>query len=143
MRQSPAKSTKTLLRQNLRLVKQLYPEIQTRNLIALRNLTVTLGNSVSGGDILSLDGTWYITHAGLLRIAARRRCRGIHTILQQTLCDPTVGRWVFKATVYKSDGSKAFVGYGDADPSNTSLAVRGAEMRVAETRAVNRALRKA
>ena len=72
MRQSPAKSTKTLLRQNLRLVKQLYPEIQTRNLIALRNLTVTLGNSVSGGDILSLDGTWYITHAGLLRIAARR-----------------------------------------------------------------------
>jgi hypothetical protein len=35
------------------------------------------------------------------------------------------------------------VGYGDADPSNVSSAVRGAEMRVAETRAVNRALRKA
>ena len=29
------------------------------------------------------------------------------------------------------------------DPSNTSPLVRGAEMRVAETRAVNRALRKA
>jgi hypothetical protein len=52
-------------------------------------------------------------------------------------------RWVFKATVYKSPSSKGFVGYGDADPSNTSLLVRGAEMRVAETRAVNRALRKA
>ena len=37
----------------------------------------------------------------------------------------------------------AFVGYGDADPSNVSPLVRGAEMRVAETRAVNRALRKA
>ena len=36
-----------------------------------------------------------------------------------------------------------FVGYGDADPSNGSPTVRGAEMRVAETRAVNRALRKA
>jgi hypothetical protein len=36
-----------------------------------------------------------------------------------------------------------FVGYGDADPSNVSSLVRGAEMRVAETRAVNRALRKA
>ena len=36
-----------------------------------------------------------------------------------------------------------FVGYGDADPSNVSPMVRGAEMRVAETRAVNRALRKA
>jgi hypothetical protein len=35
------------------------------------------------------------------------------------------------------------VGYGDADPSNVSTFVRGAEMRVAETRAVNRALRKA
>ena len=38
---------------------------------------------------------------------------------------------------------KGFVGYGDADPTNTSSLVRGAEMRVAETRAVNRALRKA
>jgi hypothetical protein len=50
---------------------------------------------------------------------------------------------VFKATVYKSPDSRGFVGYGDADPSNTSPLVRGAEMRVAETRAVNRALRKA
>jgi hypothetical protein len=54
-----------------------------------------------------------------------------------------VGRWVFKATVYKTPSSKGFVGYGDADPSNVSSLVRGAEMRVAETRAVNRALRKA
>jgi hypothetical protein len=35
------------------------------------------------------------------------------------------------------------MGYGDANPSNVSPLVRGAEMRVAETRAVNRALRKA
>jgi len=53
-----------------------------------------------------------------------------------------VGRWVFKATVHKSK-STSFVGYGDADPSNVSPLVHGAEMRVAETRAVNRALRKA
>ncbi len=52
-------------------------------------------------------------------------------------------RWVFKATVYNGSDSKGFVGYGDADPSNVSPLVRGAEMRVAETRAVNRALRKA
>src|SRR5207248_7191456 len=36
-----------------------------------------------------------------------------------------------------------FVGYGDANPSNVSILVQGAEMRIAETRAVNRALRKA
>jgi hypothetical protein len=35
------------------------------------------------------------------------------------------------------------VGYGDADPSNVSFLVQGAEMRIAETRAVNRARRKA
>jgi hypothetical protein len=48
-----------------------------------------------------------------------------------------------KATVYPSKTSTGFIGYGDADPSNVSFLVRGAEMRVAETRAVNRALRKA
>jgi hypothetical protein len=45
--------------------------------------------------------------------------------------------------VFKSRLCRGFVGYGDADPSNVSFLVHGAEMRVAETRAVNRALRKA
>jgi len=54
-----------------------------------------------------------------------------------------LGRWVFKAVVYKAPGSKGFIGYGDADPSNVSTLMQGAEMRIAETRAVNRALRKA
>jgi hypothetical protein len=58
-------------------------------------------------------------------------------ILKVVLC------WVFRATVYKSRKSRGFVGYGDAYPSNTAPAVRGAELRVAETRAINRALRKA
>ena len=57
--------------------------------------------------------------------------------------DPPRSRWVFRAIVFKSKACKGFVGYGDADPSNVSALVRGAEMRVAETRAVNRALRKA
>src|SRR6202008_4994065 len=57
--------------------------------------------------------------------------------------DPLAGRWVFKATVFKSPSSMVLVGYGDADPSNVSSLVRGAELRIAETRAVNRALRKA
>jgi hypothetical protein len=63
--------------------------------------------------------------------------------LQKELTDAAANRWIFKATVYKTTGSKGFVGYGDANPANVSPLVRGAEMRVAETRAVNRALRKA
>jgi hypothetical protein len=58
-------------------------------------------------------------------------------------CNSGMNRWVFKATVFNKPASKGFVGYGDADPSNVSSLVHGAEMRVAETRAVNRALRKA
>jgi len=84
-----------------------------------------------------------VTHSGLLQLASRKGCHGITTILQERLSDVGAGRWVFKATVYKSPGSKGFVGYGDADPSNVSLMVHGAELRIAETRAVNRALRKA
>jgi hypothetical protein len=59
------------------------------------------------------------------------------------LTDQAASRFAFRATVFTSPTCKGFEGYGDADPSNVSLFVRGAEMRVAETRAVNRALRKA
>src|SRR5437016_6095310 len=97
---------------------------------------------VQNGDLIMLDGSWYVTHSGLLRIAQRRRCSGIKTELAESVSNPRESRWVFKATVFKSE-SQYFVGYGDADPSNVSPLVHGAEMRVAETRAVNRALRKA
>jgi len=109
----------------------------------LREMTMKFGFSLALGDFTYLDGSWYVTHAGLLRLASRRRCVGIE--VQQVLesCDQSIGRWVFRATVYKSRDSRGFVGYGDADPSNVSALVHGAEMRVAETRAVNRALRKA
>jgi hypothetical protein len=69
-------------------------------------------------------------------------CRFTGT-LDKGICDAAANRWAFQATVYKSQGCKGFTGFGDADPSNVSRMVRGAEMRVAETRAVNRALRKA
>ncbi len=64
-----------LVRQNLRLVKLLYPTMPRVGLVALRDLTKGLRLSVSHGDILCIDGKWYVTHAGLLRIALRRRCR--------------------------------------------------------------------
>lgn len=139
----PKANTSNQVRQNLRVVKQLYPALAETNLRGLRDLTETLCLSVAKGELLCIDGRWYVTHAGLLCIAHRRRCQGIRTSLQERQCDPLARRWVFKATVYKYPGAKGFVGYGDADPSNTSSLVRGAELRVAETRAVNRALRKA
>jgi len=101
------------------------------------------GLSVVLGDLIYFGNGWYTTHPGLLRLAHRRRCAGIRVHPISEFCDAHANRWVFKATVFRSSRCKGFVGYGDADPSNVSALVRGAEMRVAETRAVNRALRKA
>jgi hypothetical protein len=133
----------SLVRQNLRLVKKVYPDLTKRELWTLRDLTRALGLRLSSGEIRNIDGGWYVTHSGLLQIAQRRRCIGIRSHAQREFCDPGSSRWVFKATVFTRPCSKGFVGYGDAEPSNVSPLVRGAEMRVAETRAVNRALRKA
>jgi hypothetical protein len=98
---------------------------------------------VGAGDLIYLNNGWYVTHTGLVGLARRKRCSGIHVEAVDSLCDSGANRFVLKATVFPSKGSSGFVGYGDADPSNVSSLVRGAEMRVAETRAVNRALRKA
>ena len=130
-------------RSNARLARQLWGEPSRVALRGLRELTARYSLSVARGDLQFLDGRWYVTHAGLLRTAQRRRCHSIRTSLQKDVSDPIAGRWVFKATVYKTADSRGFVGYGDADPSNVFTLVRGAEMRMAETRAVARALRKA
>ena len=130
-------------RSNAKLARQLWGEPSRIALRTLRDLTFRYSLSVAAGDLQFLEGRWYVTHSALLRIADRRRCSGIKTAIQNRLSDAHANRWVFKATVYKDASSKGFAGYGDADPSNVSPLVRGAEMRVAETRAVNRALRKA
>jgi hypothetical protein len=138
------RDVKALTRKNLRLSRQKWAgKLSTQHLLALRSLTEDYGFSVAVGDLLFIDGSWYVTYAGLLRLAQRRHCAGIKVQQVHKFCDPVVGRWVFKATLYKRAGCQGFVGFGDADPSNVSSLVQGAEMRVAETRAVNRALRKA
>ena len=132
------------IRRELAAARKIWPQalrgIQSSQ---LEGLLRTYRFSVKRGDLQVLNGRWYATHVGLIALAARRHCCGVHTELVQEFCEQTSCRWTFKAIVYKSRTCKGFVGYGDADPSNVSPLVHGAEMRVAETRAVNRALRKA
>jgi hypothetical protein len=139
-----SKRNAKLARRNLRMAhvkwgNDLGPVLEQ----VLRTYSDELRVSVESGDLLLIERNWYVTHSGLLRLARRNRCFGIHVHPANQFCDPAASRWAFEATVYKSSKCKGFVGYGDADPSNVSSLVRGAEMRVAETRAVNRALRKA
>src|SRR5712692_4546482 len=92
-----------LLRQNVRLAKNLAAgQLVASALCGLRNLTVNFGFSIALGDLLYLDGRWYVTHGGLLRLARSNRCSAIHVRVVRELCDPAAGRWVFRATVYTS-----------------------------------------
>ena len=136
-------SLDNIFRSNLRHARIIWGELRTSAMRRLRDLSYAHALSVTAGDIQLLEGKWYVTHAGLLTIAGRSGCSAITTAIDHSASEPSIDRWVFKATVYKTSSSKGFVGYGDANPSNVSPLVRGAEMRVAETRAVNRALRKA
>ena len=128
---------------NLDLAQAIWGPLGRSEQQSLKELLGSYGFSIALGDLQCLNRGWYVTNAGLLRLAHRRHCAGIRVQQVYRYCDPAVGRWVFRATLYKKVKSHGFVGYGDADPSNVSSLVHGAEMRVAETRAVNRALRKA
>ena len=133
-----------LLRENLQFAHRLIAgTLPVRLAESLKALSQDFDFSLRRGELQLLNNSWYVTHTGLLRLARRKRCRGIHVEAVDSLCDPAANRFVLKAIVYPSKDSAGFVGYGDADPSNVSQLVRGAEMRIAETRAVNRALRKA
>ena len=137
-------ATHKLLRQNMSAARKAFGEaLASRTKAWLENLTREFSFSLKGGDLQIINSNWYVTHTGLIGLARRKRCSGIHVEAVDSLCDSAANRFVLKATVFPSKGSSGFVGYGDANPSNVSSLVRGAEMRVAETRAVNRALRKA
>src|ERR1035441_2792098 len=128
---------------NRQLAQRLWGALSSDAIQRLDDLTTRYKLSIASGELLLIAGNWYVTHAGLLGLATRKHCAGIHVSPCEDLCDVKGSHWAFVATVYKSETCRGFVGYGDADPFNVSPLVHGAEMRVAETRAVNRALRKA
>ena len=130
-------------RRDIKLARSIWGNLHTLLLNSLLELSRTCRLSVCSGDLLLIDGHWYVTHSGLLRLAARSHCSGIRVYPVKEFCEAAASRYAFRAVVYTSPESKGFVGFGDANPSNVSPLVHGAEMRVAETRAVNRALRKA
>ena len=137
-------STKRLVRHNRQYARNRWGSVLGRGALdALKAYGEQFHFSLANGDLLFLDNGWYVTHGGLTRLARRNHCVGIDVEPVPLFSDSATSKWIFKATVYRSRTCKGFVGYGDANPSNVSPLVRGAEMRVAETRAVNRALRKA
>ena|SRR5437016_14101563 len=100
------------IRLNIRLAKKLWGEISHSSLQNLVGLIEVHALSVASGDLLYLRSGWYVTHSGLLALARRNRCAGIHVQLLAKFCDPSARRWAFRATVYKTRNCRGFVGYG-------------------------------
>ena len=137
------KAQATLIAANQRAARARWGKVTRLARQALEQLTREHVLAVASGEVQLLDQTWYVTHSGLLQIARRQHCAGIHVEPVQEFCTPETSSWAFKAVVYTASECRGFCGYGDATPANVSPQLRGAEMRIAETRAVNRALRKA
>ena len=114
-------NTNHRLRENLRLARQLLGNnLPPRVFKSLEHLSNDFHLSLCNGELQFINSSWYVTHTGLLRLARRKRCCGIHVEVVDSLCDSAACRFVLKATVFPSKGSSGFVGYGDADPSNVS-----------------------
>src|ERR1700722_10049154 len=106
-------------RSSARHARAIWGELSKGTMGSLKELVHRHRLSISSGDLRLLDGIWYVTHSGLLKIAKRSHCSGITTSIDRFASDVSRTRWVFKAVVSKASGKK-FVGYGDAAPSNVS-----------------------
>lgn len=95
--------------------------------------------------VVNIQGKDFITFPGLL---AEAHAQGLVAI-DTNLINNDMNNPVVKATVTMKDpdagpgpsGVKSFTGYGDANANNVAKKVAGALLRMAETRAVARALR--
>lgn len=89
--------------------------------------------------VVNVQGKDFITFPGLLQEAHAKGLKSVNTeLVNEDLTSP-----VIKATVTISDNGqeKTFTGYGDANANNVAKKVAGALLRMAETRAIARALR--
>ena len=89
------------------------------------------------GALIRLSGKDYLTHDGLLRIAHLHGIASIHTEIVSW--DAEARAAVVHATATGERGT--YTGIGDASPANVSRNIATACLRMAETRAVSRALR--
>src|SRR5260370_23699700 len=91
------------IRREVKLARLLWGNV---NKYLEENLFVLLKShrlSVKRGDLLLLNGSWYITHSGLLRLACRKHCRGIRVQPVREFWDGGLSRFAFRAKVYTSE----------------------------------------
>jgi hypothetical protein len=103
----------------------------------IRALFAEFGLRPDLGHIIVMGDRPYITKEGLIYYAQKS---GQLAGIEVELVERTQNFCLIKATVKTKDGGK-YEAYGDADKNNTNRMVTPHLIRMAETRAVNRALR--
>ena len=112
----------------------------------------TLQNLRKAGFIVKLQGKEFVLFAGLQVLARELGLNSVSTELvsidkdsqttidgEQTVITKATGLTIFKATVSGDMGT--FTSYGDASPKNVGRMIAPHLIRMAETRAIARALR--
>src|SRR5258708_32227929 len=78
---------KGTVRLNLRWARKLWCGISPISLTALKQASELYNFSITMGDLLYMNGGWYVTHVGLLRLAHRKACAGIRVEAVPPCCD--------------------------------------------------------
>src|SRR5438067_7877350 len=86
-----------LVKRNLELATQFWGILSEMTSEMLSDLTTRYGLRVSAGDLILIDGRWYVTHSGLLGVGRRKRCTGIQVRPAIEFSNPAASRWAFKA----------------------------------------------
>jgi hypothetical protein len=103
--------------------------------------TGEFGLDLEAGELALYDKRWQPTTSGLLAIARRAGCMGISTdvLSMSSSCEVVVVR----ATVYRSAACRGISALGQAETSTVPQGMEHSLLSVAETRAINRAIRRA
>ena len=81
------KRKKTAGQTSIRTARRLWTNLSREALIRLREIATQHDFSVGAGDLIYLNSGWYVTHTGLIGLARRKRCSGIHVEAVDSLCD--------------------------------------------------------
>ena len=65
------------LRRDVKFARSVWGKLSQLSVLTLLETLRRHRLSVAAGDLLLIEGRWYVTHSGLVKIAARNQCRGI------------------------------------------------------------------
>jgi len=93
---------------SIRVARKTWANLSREACMALAEITKQNNFSVAVGDLLYLNKHWYVTHTGPIRLARRKRYRGIHVEAVDSLCDSAANRFVDFGTLKWSTSAVCF-----------------------------------